>query len=44
MPVLKSELTDLIELFPDSKTFWDYETGNYIDINASKGICNCKYN
>ena len=39
MPVLKSELTDLIELYPTVKPaiyVWDYETGNYIDINGDK--------
>ncbi len=39
MPVLQSELTNLMEQYPTVQPavyVWDYETGNYIDINASK--------
>lgn len=39
MPVLKSELMNLMELYPTVHPaiyVWDYETQNYIDINASK--------
>lgn len=39
MPVLQSELTNLMTKFPTIKPavfVWDYETGNYVDINASK--------
>jgi len=39
MPVLHQELTNLIELYPTVKPaiyVWDYDTKNYIDINASK--------
>ena len=38
MPVLKSELENLITLYPTIKPaiyVWDYETQNYVDINAS---------
>lgn len=39
MPVLKQELTSLMEQYPTVKPsvfVWDYETQNYVDINASK--------
>lgn len=39
MPVLQSELTNLMQLYPTIKPavfVWDYETQNYVDINASK--------
>ncbi len=39
MPVLKSELEKLIALYPTIKPavfVWDYETQNYVDINASE--------
>lgn len=39
MPVLKQELMNLAELYPTIQPavyVWDYETGNYIDLNASK--------
>ena len=39
MPVLQSELTNLMAQYPTiqpSVYVWDYETGNYVDINASK--------
>ena len=39
MPVLQSELTNLMEQYPTVQPavyVWDYETGNYVDINASK--------
>lgn len=39
MPVLQSELTNLMTQYPTVKPavyVWDYETGNYVDINASK--------
>lgn len=39
MPVLQSELQDLAKLYPTvepSVYVWDYETQNYVDINASK--------
>lgn len=39
MPVLKQELLKLAELYPTiqpSVYVWDYETGNYVDLNASK--------
>lgn len=39
MPALHSELVNLMELYPKLKPaiyVWDYQTGNYIDINASK--------
>lgn len=39
MPVLKQELQNLTELYPTiqpSIYVWDYETGNYVDLNASK--------
>ena len=39
MPVLKQELMNLMEEYATVKPavyVWDYETGNYIDINASK--------
>ena len=39
MPVLKSELENLITLYPTIKPavyVWDYETQNYVDINASE--------
>lgn len=39
MPVLKQELANLAELYPTIQPavyVWDYETGNYIDLNASK--------
>lgn len=39
MPVLQSELMNLMELYPtvDPAVYvWDYETQNYVDINASK--------
>ena len=39
MPVLQSELTDLMTLYPtiDPAIYvWDYETQNYVNINASK--------
>ena len=38
MPSLRSELLNLMELYPTVKPaiyVWDYETQNYIDINAS---------
>ncbi len=39
MPVLQSQLEELAQLYPQidpSVYVWDYETGNYVDINASK--------
>lgn len=39
MPSLKSELLSLMEQYPQVKPaiyVWDYETQNYVDINASK--------
>ncbi len=39
MPLLKSQLEDLIQLYPTvepSVYVWDYETGNYVDINGAK--------
>ncbi len=39
MPVLQSELSNLVQQYPTiqpSVYVWDYDTGNYIDINASK--------
>lgn len=39
MPVLQQELVSLTEMYPTVKPaiyVWDYETGNYIDINADK--------
>lgn len=39
MPALKNELLNLMEQYPQVKPaiyVWDYETGNYIDINANK--------
>ena len=39
MPVLKQKLLELGTLFPTIKPsvyVWDYETGNYVDINANK--------
>lgn len=39
MPVLQSELKNLMELYPTVQPavyVWDYETGNYVDIDASK--------
>ena len=39
MPVLKQKLLELATLFPTIKPavyVWDYETGNYVDINADK--------
>lgn len=39
MPVLQSELQDLAKQYPTiapSVYVWDYETQNYVDINASK--------
>lgn len=39
MPVLQSELMSLMEQYPTVKPavyVWDYETQNYVDINASK--------
>ncbi len=39
MPSLRSELLNLMELYPTIKPsiyVWDYETQNYIDINASE--------
>lgn len=39
MPLLKSRLEELMLLYPairPSVYVWDYETGNYVDINASK--------
>lgn len=39
MPVLQSELMNLMTLYPTVKPsvfVWDYETQNYVDINASK--------
>lgn len=39
MPVLQSELINLTELYPTvhpAVFVWDYDTQNYIDINASK--------
>ena len=39
MPSLRSELLNLMELYPTVKPaiyVWDYDTQNYIDINASK--------
>jgi beta-lactamase class A len=41
MPVLKQELENLIETYPSIKPaifVWDYETQNYVDINASKSF------
>ncbi len=38
MPSLESEILNLMEQYPDVKPsvyVWDYETGNYTDINAS---------
>ena len=39
MPVLRQELMNLAEMYPTVKPavyVWDYETGNYVDINGSK--------
>lgn len=39
MPVLQSELTELAAAFPTIEPavfVWDYETQNYVDLNASK--------
>ena len=39
MPVLKQELMSLMELYPSIQPaiyVWDYETQNYVDINADK--------
>ena len=39
MPVLRQQLLELSSLFPTIKPavyVWDYETGNYVDINANK--------
>ena len=39
MPALRQELMNLAELYPQVKPaiyVWDYETGNYVDINGSK--------
>lgn len=39
MPLLQSELSDLAKLYPaisPSVYVWDYETQNYVDIDASK--------
>ncbi len=39
MPVLRQELMNLAELYPTVKPavyVWDYDTGNYVDINGSK--------
>lgn len=39
MPVLQSSLSELAQQYPslDAGIYvWDYETGNYVDINASK--------
>lgn len=39
MPVLRQDLINLGELYPmvqPAVYVWDYETGNYVDINASK--------
>lgn len=39
MPVLKQELLSLMELYPSIQPaiyVWDYETQNYVDINADK--------
>ena len=39
MPSLRAELLNLMELYPTVKPaiyVWDYDTQNYIDINASK--------
>jgi beta-lactamase class A len=39
MPALRQELMNLAELYPTVKPaiyVWDYDTGNYVDINASK--------
>lgn len=39
MPLLQSQLEELAQLYPTvepSVYVWDYETGNYVDINASK--------
>jgi len=38
MPVLSEKLSELAKLYPTVKPsvyVWDYETGNYVDINAS---------
>lgn len=39
MPVLQSELTKLMAIYPNIQPavyVWDYDTQNYVDINASK--------
>lgn len=39
MPALRQELMNLSELYPTIKPaiyLWDYDTGNYVDINADK--------
>ncbi|MCM1339579.1 MAG: class A beta-lactamase-related serine hydrolase [Muribaculaceae bacterium] len=39
MPVLRQELANLAEIYPTiqpSVYVWDYETGNFVDFNASK--------
>lgn len=39
MPVLQSSLMELAQQYPSLEAgiyVWDYETGNYVDINASK--------
>ena len=39
MPALRSELVSLMELYPNVKPavyVWDYDSQNYVDINASK--------
>lgn len=39
MPVLQSQLTNLMAAYPNIQPtvfVWDYETGNYVDINANK--------
>lgn len=39
MPALRQELMNLAELYPQVKPavyVWDYDTGNYVDINGSK--------
>lgn len=41
MPLLQSQLNDLAKLYPTvtpSVYVWDYETQNYVDINASKSF------
>ena len=41
MPLLEQKIKDLEQLYPDvhpSVFVWDYETGNYIDINADENF------